>query len=266
MINATNKPILPINQQTQNKIGYLLIGLFVLALLSASSAYLFIGLLPIEAQTATSSPTSRPTSTVDSKINELKERIATQVARLDIIKKRGVVGKITDLSNNQIVVEDIRGNKRFVDVDELTKFQDTGERQIGISDLKKGDQIEVVGLYNTESRRILARFVKKRTSLVKFLGEVMEVDQKNFILEVAQNQNTKIVEVETITKIQQWTKSDGLAKSGFSKIEVGEKILIVGFEQGKDKIIASRILLLPEVSPNIKRATPSSTGSGTKKP
>ncbi len=231
--------------------------------------------------TATSSPTVKPTSIIDSKVSELKERIATQVARLDIIKKRGVVGAVTDSSNNQLLIEDLKGSKRFVDVDELTKFQDGGLKQIGISDFKKGDQIEIIGLYNTESRRILARFIKKRTtSLVKLVGEITDIDNKNFILEVSQNGNSINIEIEAITKTQEWTKDEGFTKSGFSKIAVGEKIVAVGAMRGKDTMIASRILLLPEVSPNIKKNTPSpspkptviptrplsSTGSGVKKP
>lgn len=189
------------------------------------------------------------TPTPDKNVTELKERIATQVARLNIIKKRGILGSSSDVSNSQLVIVDIKGNKRFVDVDELTKFEDL---KAGISDLKKDDSVQVLGLYNTESKRMLARFIKKSTRLERLVGEVQDLDDKNFIVEVVLQDatDTKVIEIEKTTKIQELEKGE-ILKSGFSKIRIGEKIIAVGFT--KDNVLqANRILLLPELSPNIK--------------
>lgn len=214
----------------------------------------------------TATPT--PTPIVDEKVSEFKERIATQVAKLNIIKKRGIIGTISDLANNQLTLEDMRANRRFIDVDELTKFTEIGGKQIGISDLKKGETTTVIGLYNTESRRLTARFIKVEKLLERIRGEVTDIDKKTFTLEVVdlETKETKIIEVETTTKTSELTKEREIVKSGFSKIQVNERIFVVGLsKKGEEGLTASRILLMPEFSPNLK-ASPTATPTPQKTP
>src|SRR3989344_7962603 len=92
-------------------------------------------------------------------INALTNKIASRVAQLKLVEKRGVIGKVTDVSNTQITLSDMSGNTRFVDVDEFTKFK-SDSKSFGISDIEKGQKIGALGLYNKQSRRILARFVE----------------------------------------------------------------------------------------------------------
>lgn len=203
------------------------------------------------------------------KVSDLKERIATQVAKLDIIRKKGILGVITDSSNNQLIITDVKGGKRFVDVDELTRFTDLGGGQIGISDLKKSTEISVVGLYNTESRRLLARFIRVRQPSQILKGEVTDLDGKTFTLEVQdlETNNLKTVEVETTTKTNEWTKKEDITKSGFSKILIGERLIILGKSKDTNTLTAIRILLLPSLSPNVKASpTPTGTPTPTKRP
>lgn len=218
------------------------------------------------AEVSTKSATPTATSSSDKKAAELKEQLKTYVAQREIIKKRGIKGVILEVNNHQITLTDIKGNKRFVDVDELTKFSNLAGKQAGISDLKKEDQVSVIGLYNTESRRLLARFIKVEGGVGRLFGEVLDIDSKNATIEILNedSKEAKVIDIETITKTQSYTQKDGLVKSGFSKILIGEKILIVGFPKEKDKLTASRILLLPELSPNLKLSpTPTASPSPT---
>lgn len=214
---------------------------FIVTTIVLATYYLL--LTTVSGETATTSSTPPP-ATIPDKVSELKERIATQVAKLNIIQKRGIVGVISDLSHNQIIVN-IYGAKRFIDVDELTKFQATGDKQIGISDLLKNQQISVIGLYNTESRRMLARFIRTAKFQQKITGVVMDIDKKNFTIEMAHNGKSIIIDVEKTTKTSKLTDEDEIVKSGFSEIEIGQKILVVGFPAKEDKFTASRVLLLP---------------------
>lgn len=218
--------------------------------------------LVFAAETATKSATPTP----DKNITELKERIATQVARLKIIKKRGILGKISDLSNNQLILIDIKDNKRFVDVDELTKFKDIKDNPIGISDLKKNNVVEVIGLYNTESKRLLARFIQVVEPQDRILGQILDLDAKNFTMEVitSKTNDTQNVEVEKTTKTQELVGGQ-IEKSGFSQIRIDEKILAVGFLKD-NSFTASRILLLPDFSPDMKISTPTPTATPKPKP
>jgi hypothetical protein len=80
--------------------------------------------------------------------------------------------------------------------------------------------------------------------------------------------------VENITKTYSYSSGATLVNAGFSKIKVDETVMIIGFfdKQNNNHIIASRIILLPDVpmSPKIN-STPAlnpgtsivpSTGSG----
>lgn len=204
-----------------------------------------------------STPTPVPLNEkLSSQINDLKERIASRVAQLKLVERRGIIGTVTDVTNTQITLSDLKDETRFVDVDELTKFSSSSSKDFGISDIGKGTKLGVLGLHNKESKRILARFVEV-VSVPKFYhGVVSSVDDKNFILTIALvNKKQVITDIENTTKTFIYTKASGLSKSGFSKINIGERILVVGFpdKKDKDRIIASRVILFPELpkNPNI---------------
>lgn len=230
------------------------------------------------------SPTIKPTEspikkTLDAQFKDLKERIASVVAQKNLVDRRGIIGTVTDISDTQITVTDIQNNIRLVDVDELTKFASpSAKSSFGISDIPKGTKLGILGLYNKQSRRILARFVDVINTSKTLHGAVISVDSENYDLKVISENNEIItIEVENITKTNQYTKTNGLAKSGFSKIKEGERITVVGFPNIKDKksLIASRIIVFPDipVNPKISIPTPAvsvqdtvtpSTGSGKK--
>lgn len=224
--------------------------------------------------------TSSPTKMANSEaINELKDRIASRVAQLKLVERRGMIGTITELSDTQITLSDLQNNKRFIDVDELTKFASPSAKEsFGISDLSKGVKLGVLGLYNKQSRRILARFIDVLSLPVSLHGAVGEIDSKNYTLTVfTENNEQKTIDVENITRTLAYTKESGLLRTGFSKIKEQENIIVIGFTdiKNKNRIIASRILLFPEIPKNPKiiipekalvpqETTTPSTGSGKK--
>ncbi|MCL5432936.1 MAG: hypothetical protein M1524_02360 [Patescibacteria group bacterium] len=109
----------------------------------------------------TPSPTSQTPTTekLNEQISDLKEKIASRVAQLKLVERRGMVGVVTDVSDTQITLTDLSGNTRFADVDELTKFYALKETEsFGISDIQKGTKLGILGLYNKQTRKILARF------------------------------------------------------------------------------------------------------------
>ena len=67
-----------------------------------------------------------PTSADDSTQirDQLITNIASRVAQLKLVEKRGIIGEVTESTNVQITVTDSQNNTRFIDVDELTKFSD----------------------------------------------------------------------------------------------------------------------------------------------
>lgn len=211
---------------------------------------------------------------VEQEINQLKDRIASRVAQLNLVEKRGIVGVVTDITGTQITVSDIKGDTRFVDVDELTKFigGPNAPESFGLSDIKKDQNLSIVGLYNKQSGRILARSIAVITIPLIEHGYVATIDKDNFVVNVATDDNKQLaVSVGTSTRTLSFDldKKD-LVKSGFSKIVEGESIFIVGAlnKEDKSKADADTLIIFPNIvkSPSIEispSVTPS-TGSGKK--
>ncbi|MEK7551216.1 MAG: hypothetical protein AAB532_01315 [Patescibacteria group bacterium] len=223
------------------------------------------------AQKTTKTPTSID---ISDQIDELKSKIASKVAQLNLVEKRGFYGTVTDASDTQITLQTVGGDIRFVDVDELTKFSSDSNDSFGISDVKKGMSLGVIGLFNKQSQRLQARLVEEEDALPNFFyGAVYSVDNDNFTLTIAKENGARnVIDVESITKTYSFT-SDELVKSGFSKIKETTPVIVIGFSQKEDKNITlgSRIFLFPEISvsakinlnPSQEDVTPS-TGSGKK--
>jgi len=215
-----------------------------------------------------------PIATPNSALDELRDRIASRVAQLKLVERRGIIGRVSDLSDTQITLTDVKNDTRFVDVDELTKFSSLikSNESFGISDIKKGSTLGVFGLYNKQSKKILARSISEITLSKMIHGNIATIDSDNFILNVATDKNEQFqVSVETVTKTYLYdSKVKDLIRSGFSKIKEGQKIFIVGTLDKKDekKISASRIIIFPDiVKASTLQIAPSpviSTGSGKK--
>ncbi len=215
---------------------------------------------------------------LDEQINDLKEKIASRVSELKLVEKRGIIGTVSEVSATKITLTDASGRTRLVDVDEITKFSsDTAKSSFGISDLTKGTRISVLGIYNKQSKRILARFINTVITPSIFTGAISEIDKKDFTLTVITEEQKKTTfDIETITKIALYNKDDGVAKYGFSKLEVGDRMIAIGFPNKKvaKHFIATRIIIFPELpkNPRIIIAKPTveaadvtvSTGSGKK--
>lgn len=238
----------------------------------------FLLVTPVAAQTATPSPTSSQPTMVD-QITDLKDRIASRVAQLKLVDKRGIIGVVQNTSSTQITIEDINKNTRFVDVDEITKFSSpSASGTFGISDITKGTKISVLGLYNKQSRRITARFITVDTIPTTLSGQITAVNEEEFTFKIAAEDGSQTtVDVENVTKTNVYTKRAEMEKAGFSRIEIGQRVFITGFPDKKEKLrmVATRIIIFPDLPKNPKVVVPSaqlkddeevvvSSGSGKK--
>ncbi len=237
----------------KNKIIFLIVSLMFLTVSTAKT----------NALTATPTPSD---SDLQKKAQELLQKVASDTAKLNLTEKRGIIGTVTDASSTQITVEDVQGNTRFVDVDELTKFSNPAVKgSFGISDIQKGQTIGVLGLYNKSSRRILARFVDVMILPTFVHAAIAKIDSANFNFDVITDENKKLnIDVETVTKTFNYTLSDGMVKAGFSKIIDGENVVVIGYPDKKDanKIISSIVMLLPEIPKNPAINLPSTNSTG----
>jgi hypothetical protein len=217
-------------------------------------------------------PTPTKTTTL---LEKVANEIASKTAQLNLVEKRGIIGTVTDSSGTQITLSDINGNIRFIDVDELTKFSSSSSKSYGISDVTKGSILGVLGLYNKQSRRILARSITVQSPFPNVIyGSIVQIDKTNYELTVVkQNKQKVVIEIQDVTKTSSYTAGT-LTKSGFSKTQNLETIIAIGFpdKQDTNKILATNIILLPDIQtnfaiglePSVNPTIVPSTGSGKK--
>lgn len=219
---------------------------------------------PSFAQTPTSgstTPTPKPSQNqvpTDSQelenIQKIKDIVASKVAELNLVEKRGIVGTITDVSGMKVAISDIKGNSRHIDVDELTKFDFGDDEELGISDLEKGEKYSFVGIFNKDTQRLLARTVDSVNTIpVYFEGAIIEVDEDNFQLTaVNERGEEKKIDIQNSTKTSLASNDGDLTKSGFSKLEVNTRIIAIGFWDKDDKnlLAASRVIHFEDVPPS----------------
>ncbi len=236
----------------------------------------FCLILPLSsfAQTTTPSKTEVPTSDdqkkINTKIDELKDRVASRVAQLKLVEKRGTIGTVESVSDTQITVNDLNNKPRIIDVDEFTKFSSPDIDSFGISDIKRGSKISAIGLYNKESQRLLARFVNEVTIPLFLYGVISQKDEEGFTIILSTEDGTNYtVDIEKITKTFAYEDAD-LSASGFTKIKNLENALIVGYSdpKEKDRITAARIIIFPDLPKNPKVLIPEDlvSASPTQKP
>jgi len=149
-------------------------------------------------------PTPSPTDAGELQtIEKIKDMVASKVAQLNLVEKKGFLGQVTDVTNTQVKIKDTEGENKTIDIDELTAFNgDSSSDNFGISDVNKGDTLSFVGLYNKDTEHLLARFVSKAPALpVIFEGVISEKDAKNYTLTVINEKGEKkIIDIETSTK------------------------------------------------------------------
>lgn len=237
--------------------------------------FFILSLIIFNSSTFAQSPTKRslPTSEGQDKINdrvdELKNKIASRVAELNLVEKRGIVGVVESVSDVQITINDLSNKRRIIDVDEFTKFS-LGKEDSGISDIKKGAKISILGLYNKESQRLLARFINE-VSIPLFLeGVISQKNKENFTINLATEDGTNYtIDIEKITKTFEYSKGE-LEEAGFSKLETFQNAFVIGYPEAKDRtrITGSKIIVFPGFpkNPKIKIITePSVSPTPTKK-
>ncbi len=213
---------------------------------------------------STSSATTAPLDESEMKnVKKIIDLVASSSAEQKLTAKTGVMGTVSEKTNTTINLKTLNGTSRIIDIDEITKFSDPDSKTFGISDIKSGAVLGVVGVLNKVSNHILGRFVDRITSLpIYFEGVIVDIDRKNFqYIAMDEKGNKMTLDIQTTSKISSFTRDDGQLKAGFSKAEIGERVFASGFPDSKVKnqLEVSRLLLLPEValSQNLKKYVPS---------
>lgn len=249
---STNKQINKLLKH--HKLGYLIIGILVYS--TMASQVLAVSPTPKNSPTPSVKP-SQNQLPVDNaaleKIQKIKDIVASKVAELNLVEKRGIVGSIKEINGMKITITDVKGDTRQIDVDELTKFN-LEDKDAGISDLTKGSTYSFIGIYNKETQRLLCRNIDTANTIpVYFEGAISELNEDDFQISIVNAKGEKkSVDIQGSTKTRLADNNGELIKSGFSKLEINSRVLAIGFLDKKDKnlISALRVIHFADVPPS----------------
>ncbi|MBI3577226.1 hypothetical protein HY086_04270 [Candidatus Gottesmanbacteria bacterium] len=177
-------------------------------------------------------PAVAATATPSSKLDELKERLATKVAQLKTTEKWAIFGSVKSKTLTALVVETKTKDVKIELTDEVKVIQYLkGKRTtLTVDEVTKGDLVTVYGDYDTTLDLLKATIIIIQTvPPLRLSGTVADVDRKDFSLKLAAGDGqTYTVDIEPATRVTRWDKTNKFTKSGFSKMAIGDTIHVVG--------------------------------------
>ncbi len=206
---------------------------------------------------ATSSGTPTPTS----KIDDLKERLATKVAELRQTQKKAIYGTVKAVSVSTFTVESDTRELKIELTDDIKVFQMIKGKRTELTgeNLAKDDTVSVFGEYDTGLDLLRAKVVVIQSKpRERVTGTVSAIDRKEFTVTITTTGGQEyVIDIEKTTNVLMFDQAKGLIKGGFSKLETGRTVHIVGTAVAKEdnRISAARLIDLG----NLTGATPTPT-------
>lgn len=214
---------------------------------------------------ATPTPTATPpagTPTPASKIDDLKERLATVVAELRQTQRKAIFGTVKTVSLSTFTVETEARDLKIDITDDIVVFQMVkGVRtKLTAEDLAQDDIVSVFGEYDTGLDLLRARVIVIQSApLTRAAGTVSDIDREEFTvtLTTAGGQDY-VIDIEKTTNVLAFDREKGLIKGGFSKLETGRTVHVIGKPVAKenDRISAARLIDLGNLTGATQTPTP----------
>lgn len=216
-------------------------------------------------------------ATQSSQLDDLKARLATRVAELRSVVKRAMFGTVKNVSVASATVETSTKDIKIELDDNVTVAQIIRGKRTDLTtdQIEVGDPLTVFGTYDETLDLLKAQyiFIESTIRIQHISGAVTAVDAKNFTVTITTPEGRNIiVDIEKTTKSNAWNTTDGIFKSGFSKISVGDIVHVSGTTDPKknDRISATSILDIGNTTgikptPTVTN-TPVASASATPKP
>lgn len=211
-------------------------------------------------------PTPQITISSDLKIKELKEKLASRVAELNVLSQKVFKGEIKTISDQKIIFS-VGVNEVTANLNDDTAISEIGsdakKKQIKIDDLKVGQTVYIWGTFNATTSTLMAKSVVVMELPLTLVGKIKSVDKKNFQITVSSLQKGYLIDIDQTTRTLIYDQHQGLTRSGFSKFSEGQLVYVYGFltitKEGKELLPAERILILAETSSPPPSTTPTPT-------
>ncbi len=231
--------------------------------------------------TPSTTPAASPSATVEETpkqqvIDSMKERLATKVAELRQVQKKAIVGTVKDISVSTITVETKTSDVKIELADQIKVFQNIKGKRTALTtdDISQGDMIVVFGDYDTTLDVLNAKVIIIQDPLpARVSGAITDVDKKNYTVSVETSEGQSyVIDIEKTTIMFAYDSVNGIGKGGFSKVEIGDSVAVVGTVEPKkvNQLSGLRVLDLGNITGITPTPTPdqsaTATGSATKKP
>ncbi len=220
-------------------------------------AIVIVLVAPVHILAATPTPTDAVASqSADTAvIEELKQRLATKVAELRTLVKRAMFGTVKSVSVASATVETDTKDIKIELGDNVSVAQMIGGKRTKLTtdQISVGDPLTVFGNYDETLDLLKAQyiFIESKTVVQHVSGAITAVDKKNYTITIQTPEGRSVIaDIENNTKTSAWDKTDGIVKSGFSKITVGDIVHVAGTNEPKadNRISAIRILDLGDLT------------------
>ncbi len=237
-------------------------------LLLSASLFFATNVFAATATPAKQDVTPSPTPKLN-QIQNLKERLATKVAELRQLQKKAIFGTVSTTSVSTVTVETKTSDVKIELTDNIRVFQMIrGKRtQLSTDDVSKGDLVVVFGQYDTGLDLLQANVIfiqsapKQRVS-----GTVTELDKKQYTITLQSPEGQLyIIDVESGSESSALDAEKNIVKGGFSKIQIGDTIHVVGTPVPKKdrRMSADRILDVGNLSGTTPTPTPTLEASSS---
>ena len=207
--------------------------------------------------------TPAPTDSTMGKIQELKNRIATKVAELKLLKKRVFTGKISSLNDPFVTIATLDGDYKIETNEDtqISSITNGKSKELSFDNLKKDQNIITWGTYNQEGDILTAKDIVVKDTPLTLVGTISEVDLKGGTVTLKTEQKTYLIDIEVYSKINTIDKTGKMVKLGFSKVSINSLALVqavIIIKKDEITYAANRILIIP---PKEKTNNPSTTPS-----
>jgi hypothetical protein len=238
--------------------------LFIIAVLLSVS--------PLQMAVAqTEAPT--PTEKVASKVDDLKERLATRVAELRQSAPKAINGTVSAVSVTTLTVDTQQKAMKIELTDDIKVFQIIRGKRTTLSteDIDKNDVVTITGDYDATIDILKAKtiFIESTVKQVRLHGTISEINKSSNSFVITGVDGTKYtIDVETTTKTNTWSGT-AIEKTGFSRLVIGQFVSVLGNPDAKDETTITALRILHFTMPGTTtptpslEATPTATKSGT---
>lgn len=167
-----------------------------------------------------------------SKIDDLKDRLATKVAELRKLQKQAITGTVKEVSVATMSIETKTKTIKIDLVDDLpvVQFIKGVRTKLSIEDIAENDIVTVFGSYDSTLDVLSPGLVFIQNTLpVRIHGIIKSIDSDGGTFVLSHHDGTELtIDVQSTTKTERWSSIDGITKSGFSKLAVEDKVHVTG--------------------------------------